>query len=102
MNSVIKCGLLALTLVLLASGGAQAQYPGGPMDQLGNSIDRQIELQQQGDDMANRAGWDAYYMMQQNRAMGLPVPDGPLLPYRPTICEPEYDPYSQRTRPECR
>jgi len=96
MNSVIKSGLLAATLMLLAASGTLAQYPGGPMDQLGGSIDHQIWLQQQGDDMANRAGWDAYRMMQEQRALGYPVPDGPLLPYRQNHCEPVYDLYTQK------
>jgi hypothetical protein len=93
MNSHIKSGFVGLALVALTASGVLAQYPGGPMDDGGAAIRRQQQLWDYGIRSSDAAGWAYYQMLQQRRAMGLPVPEGPPLGYRrPQNCGPVWDP----------
>ncbi len=100
---MIKSAIAGLALSAVLASGAHAQFPGGPMDQFSATFRNQIDVYNKGMQDANAAAWAAYFEIRRRRALGLPVPNGPLLGYRPPLsCGPVYDPSFRRYNVLCR
>jgi hypothetical protein len=100
IKSMIKFIFVVTLFVLFSDGGAVAQqYP--PMDMSG-MMQRQIELQQQGDRDAYNAGMQYYYMEQQLRAQGIEPPAPPAsFQQNRGGCTVDYNPESGRYEYYC-